>query len=489
MDGGSRARRVLTNSAVLAVSKILERASGFVVGVLIANQLGADGLGVYAAAWALYGVIAVAGVAGTPEYLVREIGRDRACTASYTVHLSILALAFASVLMAATQLVARHVGYSRELEASISIMLLAILPKVFNGIQEGVFVAYGRVVYQTMTRFWSAAGYVGLSAWMLAHGAGVPSLVRAFVFMEYAVAVVYFLLINRKIVRLRLSFHWPLAKRLLGELRAFVASSMLAAVFARPEVVLLSLMASEHEVGFYSAAIRVAELPLTLYEVFMVNVFPMLAESFKRAEERFAVWQTAAVRVMLASSLLFAASCIALGDEIIHVLYGDGFTPAAAVLRVLGVNVVFFSLIAVFWRSLVARGRQGVNVSLQVVSVTLRLGSGVLLIPPFAAMGAAASSGLSSLVHVVLLVRAAARSGAPEAVLRLGWRFATAAGAAGLGMWFLGAWLPLPAALVGGCVLYAVLVVAVRAVGPEDWHMLRNAWPASRMSRRGRDRV
>jgi O-antigen/teichoic acid export membrane protein len=152
MDGGSRARRVLTNSAVLAVSKILERASGFVVGVLIANQLGADGLGVYAAAWALYGVIAVAGVAGTPEYLVREIGRDRACTASYTVHLSILALAFASVLMAATQLVARHVGYSRELEASISIMLLAILPKVFNGIQEGVFVAYGRVVYQTMTR-------------------------------------------------------------------------------------------------------------------------------------------------------------------------------------------------------------------------------------------------------------------------------------------------------------------------------------------------
>jgi O-antigen/teichoic acid export membrane protein len=478
MDGGSRARRVLTNSAVLAVSKILERASGFVVGVLIANRLGAEGLGVYAAAWALYGVIAVAGSAGTTEYLVREIGRDRSCTASYTVHLSILALVFAGILMGATQLVARHVGYSRELETSISIMLLAILPKVVNAIQEGVFVAYGKVAYQTLTRFWSATFYVVLSAWMLANGAGVSSLVQSFVALEYAVAVAYFILINRNIVRLRPAFRPVLARRLVHELRAFVASSMLAALFARPEVVLLSVMVSEQQVGFYSAAIRVIELPLTLFEVLMVNVFPMMAETFKSAEDRFAAWQTAAVRVMLASSLLVAACCFALADQIVEILYGDGFGQAAAVLRVLGVTVVFFSLIAVFWRSLVARGRQGVNVSLQFISVVVRLSSGVLLIAPYAAIGAAISSGLSSLVHVSLLIRAAARSGAPEAVLRLAWRFALAAGVAGLVMWVLRERIPVPAALTVGSMVYVVLLAAVGAINRDDLAMLRRGRPS-----------
>ena len=103
--------------------------------------------------------------------------------------------------------------------------------------RRGVFVAYGRVVYQTLTRFWSAMGYVALSAWLLARGAGVPALVGAFVAMEYGVAVVYFLLINRNIVRLRPRFRWTLARRLVRELKAFTASSLIAALFARPEIV------------------------------------------------------------------------------------------------------------------------------------------------------------------------------------------------------------------------------------------------------------
>jgi O-antigen/teichoic acid export membrane protein len=250
----STARRVMTNSAVLAVSKLLERVSGFVVGVLVANQLGATGLGVYAAAWALYGLIAVAGVAGTTDFLVREISRDRTRTASYTLHLSVVAFVFATLLMLATQLVVGHVGYSPELENSVSVMLFAIVPKVLNGIQEGVFVAHGRVAFQTMTRFWSSMAYVAVAAWMLAHGSGVAALLWAFVVLEYLVAVVYFVVINRYIARLRPSFRWPLALRLVREMKAFTGSSLIAALFARPEIVLLSLMAAEQEIGLASTA-------------------------------------------------------------------------------------------------------------------------------------------------------------------------------------------------------------------------------------------
>ncbi len=481
---GSRVRSVLRNSAVLAVSRLLERASGFVVGVLIAKQLGAVGLGVYAVAWAVYGLVAVAGAAGTTPFLVREISRDASRTGSYVVHLGVLAIAFSGLLMLAAQIAVRHVGYSPALQASVSVMLLAILPKVVNAIQEGVFVAHGRVAYQTLTRLWSSSGYVALSAWMLAHGADVASLVRAFVAIEYGVTVVYLVLIHRKIATLRPAFHWPLARRLIVELKAYTASSLIAALFARPEIVILSLMATEREAGVYSAALRVAELPLTLVEVLMINVFPLLSETYDTAEERFAAWQAAAVRAVLVFSLLFAACCIALGDDIVGLLYGPDLADAAPVLAVMGVNVVFFSLLSVFWRSLVARGRQGVNLQLQAFSVVVRLGSGVALIAPLAAMGAAISSGISSLVHLILLVRATGRSGAPVALLRIAPPFVLAAAVAAATMWVLSRWVPAPAALVCGCVVYAALLPALGAVTAEDRLALEPL--ARRLSRRPR---
>jgi O-antigen/teichoic acid export membrane protein len=198
------------------------------------------------------------------------------------------------------------------------------------------------------------------------------------------------------------------------------------------------------------------------------------------AEERFAAWQTASVRVILAGSLLFAACCLALAEPILRLLYGEEFGDAATVMRILGINVVFFSLISVFWRSLVSRGRQAVNLQLQTLSVGLRLASGVALVGPLGALGAAISSGASSLAHVVLIVRATARAGAPSNVVALGWRFALAAAGSGAVMWLVGERLPLAAALVAGGAVYVVLALALRAVTAEDRVLIRGLVAARR---------
>ena len=90
---------MLRSTVLLALSRILERASGFVLSLFIAPKLGASGLGTYAAAMAIYGVIAIASDAGTTNFLVREISRDRTRTSIYVVHLSVVAIAVAAALI------------------------------------------------------------------------------------------------------------------------------------------------------------------------------------------------------------------------------------------------------------------------------------------------------------------------------------------------------------------------------------------------------
>lgn len=470
-SGGTR--RVVRNSTALAVAGILERAAGFVVALLIADALGPKGLGIYAAAWAIFGLVVIAGDAGAKDYLVREISREPARTATYTVHLGIVSLVAATVLMLVAQVVIPHLNYSAELQASGAVILFAVLPRIMNVIQEAVFVAHGRVAFQTLTRLVMSSVYVIATAWLLRQGRGVPAVLTALLAVECAVAVIYFVLISRFIARLRLRFDWSLALRLIRGIKWFAASSALAALFARPEILILSLLATERQVGLYSAALRLAELPLLLPEVFMTNTFPLLSQAFKTAEDRFAAWQGASVRLVLAFSLPVAACFLSAADQIIRLPYGEDFGQSAVILRILAGNVVLFSLIAVAWRVLVARDQQRTNVAVQSVMVAVRLGGGALLITSLAAIGAAIASVVTASVHLTMLLGATKRSGAPTRIGRTGWRFAVAAVVTGLTVWVLGHWLPVLLTVPIGLLCYLPTLLLIGAVTPEDRLVLR----------------
>src|SRR5215212_7697546 len=94
----SGATGVLRNTVVLAAARIIDRVSTLVIALLIAAKLGADGLGAYSVAMAVYGLIALAGDAGATMFLIREISKEPARTAAYVVHLSVVAVAVSVTL-------------------------------------------------------------------------------------------------------------------------------------------------------------------------------------------------------------------------------------------------------------------------------------------------------------------------------------------------------------------------------------------------------
>lgn len=472
-EGSGAVRSVLRNSGLLGVAKLLERATGFVVALLVAAHLGADGLGTYAAALAIYGLIAIISDAGASNYLVREISREPDRTAAYAVHVSIMGFGIAVVCVLVGQLVVPLLGYSDVLERSVGVILFSLLPRILNSVQEAVFVSHGRLGFQAVTRFVTSMGFVIAATVLLREGYGVPAILGALVVSEYVVAIVYFMLISRFIAKLRPAFDRAFASRIVREIRAFAASSALGALFARPEVVILSLIVSEREVGLYAAAMRLAELPGLLPEVVMTNVFPLLSKSFGVDEERYAAWQEASVRAMLAFSLPIAACFIAGAGDILRLLFGEEFAAAAPVLRLLAVNLVTFALIGIFWRSLMARRRQNTVVAVQSLTSAVRVGGAVLLAGPLGALGAAISFVATGLLHLALLAHWTARSGARASIMRGGWRFALAATASGLIVWVVQTPLPVIAALVVGGIAYVAIALALGAVTPKDRALVR----------------
>jgi polysaccharide transporter, PST family len=468
---GDAAWHVLRGTTLLAASRILDRASTFVIMILITPRFGASGVGTYSVAMALYQLFAVAGTAGTTSFIQREVSRDRTQTADYIVHLSVMAAAAAVVLLGIMELVVPHLGYSPALETSAAIALLAVPATVLNSVQEAAFLVHRRMEFETVATFINALLYIGVGAALLFTHHPVSSVIVAYVILEYIVTIVYFVLISRFIARLRIAFKRSVAWRMVRDMKAFTASSLLQALFLRPEIVILSLVAHASQVGYYSAAIRVAEIPEFLPELFMANVFTLMSGAFGVDEQRFRELQDRAARAILLFCLAVAAIIFGAAPGIITLLFGSRFHPAINILRILSLTVLTLGLMSLFWRTLSARGRQDAVLRIQIYTIGVKIATGFALSAPFAAVGAAISATVSSALQAALLVLAAARNQARPAVGGVLWRLILAGVVTAVLTAVLvstSVWLAIPV----GVVTYIAAVVGLRAVSAEDRELL-----------------
>lgn len=469
------ARGVLRNTSALALARVADRLASLVLTLVIAAQLGVGGVGAFAIAMAFYGVITLLGETGTTMFLIRQIAREPERTAEYVVHLSVVAGGVCLLLGGAAAAVVPLLGYSAGVASGVLIVLLALLPRTLNTIQEAAFVAHARSELEAVTTLLATGVYVGVGVWLLETGHGVHAVLWTFVIVEYAATAVYFVLINTVLQRLRARFSWAVAKPMVREVRAFAGSSTLAALLARPEVIILSALASATAVGYYSAALRVAEVWTFVPQVFLNTVYPLLSRSFKDQDGRFYAIQRRAMRAVQAYTLPITAGLLAAAPAIVETLFGRRFESTTPLLRILAVNLSFYALSSVFWRSLAARDRQDVVFRVQLLMVLTRVGGGVLLIALWAQTGAAISAAASSLLMLLLLARATRRTGVATPSPLDGWRFALAAGimagAVAAALQVLSLW-----PVVGiGLVAYGVALVALRALTAEDMSRLRSA--------------
>lgn len=476
----SQARQIFKNTAAMTVADLVNRAGSMLLSFLIARMLHASGLGIYSAAIAYYGLIAVASGMGAQDFLVREIARDRERTNRYVVHASVVALAVSSAVMAVFFLILPHLDYSTELASGTGVVILAIIPGTLNTIQNAVFVAHQRVEFVLYTRFVATLVNVILSVVLLASGEGVVSLLVAFVVVEYLVMFCFYFFISRYIARFRWEFHLAFARKLVWEMRVFAALSLLSALFAQPEVIILSLVSDEEQIGYYSAANKLVGFWYLVSQMYMANVYPVLSRSYYLAEEKFQIIQDKSIKYLLALSLPLTAGIVGAAAPATRLFYGPGFEAAVLPLQIMALNIPLAYVSAVLWRVLAARNRQDRVLWVRIVTLITRLGGGYLLAVWWGVLGAAISVPLNLLLNTLLLALYVRRSGIQIHFVALGWRFALAAAAMGVVAWVLGPQLNLWLLVLIAAAVYAGLVLLLKGFGDDDLALFRQVWQSQR---------
>ena len=413
------------------------RVTGYLVGVLLTvlsaavlfRYLGPEDAGKYITTFAIVAIVGSVFDGGLHSLAIREAsvrrGADRSAVIADLLGMRLL-LGVAAIALASA--CAAILGYESSLVLGAALASAGLVLWSTHLILAAPLVAELRLGWVTAIDVFRSAGAVVLVLAGVWAGLGVVAFLAATIPLALA-AVIWMALLVRRKISLKPSFRIQTWRALMRDVVPYAVATAAGLLYFRVAVVLLSLIASEHETGLYSAAFRIVEVLLIVPQLAVSTVLPVFAHAARQDRDRLAygVDRTFRAAAVFGGGI---AVVLALGAPFaIAVVAGPDFSGAADMLRIqafgLGVAVVtsvftyaLFSLR--MHRELLYANTAALGVS---IVLTLALGSA------WGGMGAALATAIAELClagsAVWLLVRA-------HPAMRPAWSFLLRVLAAGL---------------------------------------------------------
>lgn len=227
-------------------------------------------------------------------------------------------------------------------------------------------------------------------------------------------------------------------------------------LYVRALIILMSLLASPLETGYFATSYRVLEVFVFIPLLMVGSAFPVLAHAGDADEARLAYALARLAEVTLLTAIAIVIVLVIAAEPVLDVLGGSQYDEAADVLRIQAFALLGAFLTQVWVTGLVSIRRQRALILTNCVALVTALGLGASLIPGLDAKGAAISAVVGELVlaaiTATMLVRA--RPSLRPPVGRLARAVVSGAVAVAAG-------LLAPVGDVGGAVLAIVVFVAV----------------------------
>lgn len=255
-------------------------------------------------------------------------------------------------------------------------------------------------------------------------------------------------------------------RRMVSRILPYSAAVVLSVVYFQIAQVMVSLLSSPTQTGYFGVSFRVLAAFTLLPPLVVSTALPLLARAARDDAERFDYAGRRLVETMVLAGCGLALAVFLGAAFAIHVVAGSGYEQSVEVLRVLAVALLGTFVIAARGYALLSLDRLRAMLVCNAIALVVVLACGAPLISAYGAKGAAIALVAAELTLAICYERALTLE-RPQ--LRLGRRFllrgAAAALFAGAAASVLG--LPSVVAAVVGVALYLAVLLALGIVPAE----------------------
>ena len=396
------ARSVVKNTSFLLLGRVVSIGLGFVYFAALARYIHAAGLGKIAIAMSLVSLLTLLVNFGLSQVIIRDVASDKAKARLYVSNSLFLRGAFSIVFVFTLIIITRIANYPSD---TILIIYIYAIAYIFDNITDltfSIFNAFEKMEY--ITAIETGRDIINI---VLSLGAIYLHTSLIVIVLISALANLFKLAVSWFVLRWKFtkpSFHLDtqLCRRLLITALPFAALVVLNSISGRINTVILSFYRAEAEVGWFSAANIPIGYLLFLPAVFLQAIFPVFARFHSSSKTSLQLAYRSSFKYLLLLGVPLCIGTLITSDQIISLIYGQGFGNAALSLRILALPL-FWMFSYANGGLLNATGGQKLSATLAGIGASINVFLALWLIPSHGYIGASVATVVPGIIFFVPL--------------------------------------------------------------------------------------
>ena len=427
----------------------------------LARTLGSHGFGIIGFATAIFGYVSVALLTGFGPIGSREVARNPDHAPALAAGVSVLRLLLAVIALGIVGLLTVFLDKPPQVKLVVLLTSLGFFPLAFG--THWIYRGLGRNRWVGTSLVLAQVVYVAALFAVVRSPDDVIWVPVAQVLGE-SVAAAYLL------VPLLRGENWQIdligAWRILRASGYLVASSLLGALIRSLDIVLISLLLGETQVGLYSAAYRFCYLVLAIAIALHAAYLPGLSRAAQRSVRETTELVNRAFESAASLALPMVVGGWLLAGPLLSRLFGAEYAAASGAFKVLLVSIGFIYFHGILYRVEVAYDQTRIEMWIRGGAAFVNAGLLLLLIPRYGIEGAATAT----LVADALITAArwiVCRQLGIGIQIRTLWKPAAATAGMAIVMVLAGRQLPWWGIFVFGALSYLAILAMLRGL-PRD---------------------
>jgi len=399
--------RVISNSLFIYAGRVVNLIFNFFIFVYLANYLGESDFGRLSIAIAYIGTFDIIANFGLNQILVRELSGPQIKQGPllgsgilFKIFLSLLAVLIALALLPL-------MGYPAETMKLVGIMAVTLFVSSklssTRTIFESIFQAQLRMAFPILCNMMDNAIFAMLvlvAAYFFKIGLTGMAIIYVACNLPGAVWLIWRFF---RCHQVEWRPQWLIIKELMRETLPLAVYLFFSILTTKIDVLMLSWMRHESEVGIYAAATRLV-YPLSFLSTSLtISLFPLLSKYHEMNREKFFALARRGTKYVFIIALFVSGVLTSVADAIIHLLYVPAYATCIPAFRVLLLSLGFSFIYFFFIDILISARKQKMVTAAMAAAFVVNVLLNLLLIPKMGILGAGYAKLLSSAVALICL--------------------------------------------------------------------------------------
>jgi O-antigen/teichoic acid export membrane protein len=341
---------------------------------------------------------------GLAQLLVRDIAQDEDLSVRYLGNTIGMKLVFSALLFLILVVLINIISSSKEVRVATYVLGAASVLKSLTLTSRSFFQAFERFDLDLLFLLIERIALLLFGGFVLLFNEGIIPLASVFLIVRIFTAALSLIILDQKIVKLIPKLDFNFIKELQVKALPFGLLQVSLILFAYIDTVMIFLMRTEAEAGWYSASYRIYESIVAIPSLLAVVLAPRLARLFITDKDSHLDLASRAIKYMFILAFPVITIGVIISKDIVHLLFGMGYENSIIPLQILLFGTIFVFQSWIFGAIIGSIKKEKVGMYISFTGLFFNIGLNLILIPMYGIRGASVATVFGEGMFAVLSI-------------------------------------------------------------------------------------